>query len=221
MRRACSIHRCGKQTSGFSNNCELHKRTLRRHGHPEQTGVTLAELQPYRERVAARRAKNPGNPTWALLERRWEALTAHAAARLDESAMGLPASAYERQAAEQLRTLRDAVPGVTLIEVALAMFALGEHRPARFKSDKAFGFQLARRVRGLAEVNAGSYWNAKEGRMKRTYRDVPPRVLESMAESLKLAFGVAGMRLAELDKKDAEGLQAERQKLHDALGELQ
>jgi hypothetical protein len=29
-----------------------------------------------------------------------------------------------------------------------------------------------------------------------------------------------GIRLAELDKKDAEGLLAERQQLHDALGEM-
>ena len=184
MRRPCSINRCGKPTSGFSIHCELHKRTLRRHGHPEQKGVTVFELKPYRDRIAARRAKNPANPTWALLSARWEALTAHAAARLDAVAMGLPGSAYERQAAEQLVTLRDSVPGVTLVEVALAMFALEAHRPARFKSDKAFGFQLARRVRGLAEVNAGSHWNIREGRMKRTYRDVPPRVLESLAESL-------------------------------------
>jgi len=56
--------------------------------------------------------------------------------------------------------------------------------------------------------------------MKRTYRDVPPRVMECMAESLKMAFGVAGMRLAELDKKDAEGVQAERRQLHDALEEM-
>lgn len=220
MGRACSVNRCGKQTSGFSTLCELHKRTLRRHGHPEQKGVTVFELKPFRDRIGARRAKNPTNPTWALLEARWEALTAHAAARLDASAMGVPGSSYERQAAEQLLTLRDSVPGVTLVEVALAMFAMEAHRPARFKSDKAFATQLARRVRGLAEANASKHWDAKVGRMKRTYRDVPPRVLESLAESLKLAFGVAGMRLAELDKKDAEGVQAERQQLHEALAEL-
>jgi hypothetical protein len=220
MRRACSINRCGKQTSGFSTLCELHKRTQRRHGHPEQKGVTVFELKPYRERISARRAKNPTNPTWALLAARWEALTVHAAARLDASAIGVPGLSYERQAAEQFITLRDTVPAVAVVDAALAMFAMGEHRPARFKSDKAFDIQLCRRVRGLAEVNASSHWDAKEGRVKRTYRDVPPRTMECMAESLKLVFGVAGMRLAELDKKDAEGVQAERQQLHDALGDL-
>jgi hypothetical protein len=220
MRRACSVNRCGKQTSGFSTHCEAHKRALRRHGHPEQKGVSVFELKPYRARTAARRAKNPTNPTWALLVARWEALTAHAAARLDAVAMGVPGPSYERQAAEQLVTLRDAVSADAVVDVALAMFAMAENRPARFKSDKAFDIQLSRRVRGLAEANASSHWDAKEGRMKRTYRDVPPRVMASMAESLKLAFGVAGMRLAALDQKDADGVQAERRMLHDALEEM-
>ena len=182
--------------------------------------MTVFELQPFRQAVAARKAKNPDNPTWALLQARWEALTAHAAATLDSSAMGVPMVSHERQAAQQLMSLRDTVPGVAVIDVALAMFALDTQWPTRFKSDKAFGFQLCRRVRGLAEVNAGTSWSAKEGRMKRTYRDVPPRVLDVLAASLKMAFGVAGMRLAELDKSDAEGERAERQKLNDALKKM-
>ena len=220
MSRPCAVVRCSAAAVGFSTLCEGHKRTLRRHGHAEQKGVTVFELQPFRQAVAARRAKNPDNPTWALLQARWETLTAHAAATLDASAMGVPMVSHERQAAQQLMSLRDSVPGVAVIDVAMAMFAMEAQRPARFKSDKAFGFQLCRRVRGLAEVNAGTSWSAKEGRMKRTYRDISPRVLDSLAACLKLAFGVAGMRLAELDKKDAEGERAERQKLNDALKEM-
>lgn len=220
MSRICAVRSCANSTSGYSTLCEAHKRTQRRHGHPEQTSVTGDELKPYRSRLEARRIKNAGNPTWALLEARWEALAAHAGATLDSFAMGAAGSSYERQAAEQLAALRGAMPAVTLIDVALAMFALAEDRPTRFKSDRAFDAQLARRVRALAEVNSGSHWSAKEGRLKRTYRDVPPRVLESMAASLKLAFGVAGMRLAELDKTDAAVIVAERQQLHDALKEM-
>jgi hypothetical protein len=134
--------------------------------------------------------------------------------------MGATTVSYQRQTAEQLMGLRDTVPAVAVIDVALAMFAMEVQWPARFKSDKGFGFQLSRRVRSLAETNTGSHWSAKEGRMKRTYRDVPPKVSECLAESLKLAFGVAGMRLAELDKKDADSLLVERQQLRDALKEM-
>ena len=100
MARQCSIRVCRERTSGFSTLCEVHKRTQRRHGHAEQKGVTVHELKPFRDRVAARRLKNPGNPTWALLDRRWEALTAHAGATLDRYSMGAPAASYERRTAE-------------------------------------------------------------------------------------------------------------------------
>ena len=112
------------------------------------------------------------------------------------------------------------MPVDAVIDTALAMFLLWEQSPHRFMSDKAFNFQLARRVRGLAEANSSSHYSATEGRIKRTYKDTPPRVLDCLAESLKVAFGIAGMRLAELEKKDVEGLKAERQQLNDALKEM-
>jgi hypothetical protein len=116
-----------------------------------------------------------------------------------------------------LVALGDTVAGDVVIDTALAMFSMWERWPSRFQSDKAFIFQLSRRVRALAEVNTGSHWSAKEGRMKRTYRDVLPKTLECFGASLRVAFGLAGMRIAELDKTDAEGLLAERQELSNAL----
>lgn len=220
MTRQCSVSSCVEHAAGFGALCELHKRTMRRHGHAEQKGITVHELAPFVARVAARRLKNPGNPTWGLLDGRWRALTGHAEATLAAYATGAPAVSYERQTAEQLLVLRDNVEGDAVIDVALAMFAMGEQRPGRFKSDRAFGVQLSRRVRGLARVNAGSHRNPKTGRMKLTYKDTPPRVLDCLAASLKLAFGVAGMRLAELEKKEAEDVMSDRQQLHDALKDM-
>lgn len=220
MKRQCEVVGCRENTTGWSTLCEAHKRAKRRHGHAEQTGVTGHELKPYLMRVVARRAKNVGNPLWQLLERRWVALTAHAEATLQKYATGAPAISYERQTAQQLMTLRNSVHADALINVALALFAFSQQRPSRFKSEKAFGFQLARRVRALAVINTGKHWSAKDGRMKRTYRDMPPRVLDCLAESLKVAFGVAGLRIAELEMKDAAGASAERQELHDALKEM-
>ena len=220
MKRRCAVAVCGQATSGYSTHCEAHKRTLRRHGHAEQTGVTVHEIAPHRKRVEARRAKNPGNPTWALLTARWEALTAHAEETLRAYTTGAASISHERETAKILLTLRDRVAVQDVIDTALAMFAFEAQRPGRFRSDRAFVFQLSRRIRGLAEVNAGSRWSATEGRMKRTYTEVSPRVLECLGASLQMAFGVAGLRLAELEKKDAEGTKAERIELQDALREL-
>lgn len=182
--------------------------------------MTAYELQPYRDRVQARRAKNPTNPTWALLDRRWEALTEHAGQTLARYATGMPAVSHERQTAEILVGLVDSVSAAAVIDTALAMFAFSEQRPSRFKSDKAFGFQLSRRVRGLADASSGAKRSATTGRLKRTYAEVPPRVMGCLAESLKVAFGVAGLRLAELEKRDEAGLQTERHQLSNALKDM-
>lgn len=219
--RRCAVAPCGQAVGGYSTLCEAHKRTLRRHGHAEQKGVTVFELAAFRERVAARRAKNAGNPTWALLEARWEALTAYAAATLELAVTGAASASHERAAARLLIELRDAVPAQEVIDTALAMISLEEQRPSRFKSDNAFTVEMARRVRGLGYVSAGTRWSASEGRMKRSYAEMPPRVMLHMGAALQLTFGVAGLRLAALDKKDAEGTQAERIELHDALKDLQ
>jgi len=134
--------------------------------------------------------------------------------------MGAAGVAYDRQAAEQLLALRDSAQARDVIDTALAMFILGEQRPHRFKSDRAFACQLSRRVRGLAEVNAGKHPDPKTGRIKRTYKDVPPAVLARLAESLKSAFGVAGLRLAELELRDLRAAEAEKTVMHDALREM-
>ena len=220
MTRLCSISACLSPTSGYSTKCDRHRRALRRHGHAEQQGVSVHDLQPFRKAVAARRMKNPTNPAWGLLQARWEALTSQAVAVLDAFALGAPTITYERMAAELLIVLRDAVPAEVVVDTALAMVAMENQLPGRFRSDRAFLFEMARRVRGLANVNAGSRWSPVEARMKRTYTEVPPRVLERLGASLQLAFGVAGMRLAELDKRDAQGKQAERVELHDALKDM-
>jgi hypothetical protein len=107
-----------------------------------------------------------------------------------------------------------------VIDTALAMFLLWEQSTLRFMSDKAFNFQLARRIRGLAEANSGSHYSATEGRIKRTYRDTPPRVLDCLAGSLKVAFGVAGMRLAELEKIDKQKMTDKKLELSAALKEM-
>ena len=220
MTKRCAALHCAEPVAGYSTLCESHKRTLQRHGHALQKGITVLELKPFQDRIQARRAKNPTNPTWELLRGRWEALTAHAKATLDAYSNGSPAISYERQTAEQLGTLRSTVPVDVVIDTALAMFLLWEQSPHRFLSDKAFNFQLARRVRGLAEANSGSHYSAKEGRIKRTYKDTPPRVLDCLAESLKVAFGVAGLRLAELERLDEQKLADKKLELTAALKEM-
>lgn len=219
--RQCAVPRCGAATAGHSTLCERHKRTQRRHGHPEQVGITVHDIKPYRKRVAARQAKNPSNPAWALLAQRWQALVDNSADTVATYLRGMAMVAYVVKAAEQVQRVATATPPEVVVETALAMYLMREERPGRFQSDKAFSFELARRVRGLTESNAGTYWDAQTGKMKRVYKDLTPKAMEVLAGQLVAAFGGAGLFIAGLERVEQEKARADHQNLSKALGELQ
>jgi hypothetical protein len=74
------------------------------------------------------------------------------------------------------------------------MFIFQEQQPRRFSSDAAFDFQLVRRVLRLAPANAGTYWDHKESRSRKVYRDVPPRVIRTLAVPLKESCSTSTIR---------------------------
>lgn len=221
MNRNCASPSCGSLAAGFSNHCTRHRKAITRHGHADQTAVTVHELAPYVRMVSTRMKANPTSPAWSILEGRWAAIVAHARSQLTAYGEGRVSIRHARLAAHQFLALADGVPPSLVIQTALAMFILAADRPHRFQSDKGFRHQLVRRVRGLIATNAGQYWDPKTRRTKRTYRDQPPRVVEVMASELIAAFGGAGMQLADLEKQKATRAQEEQRKLADALGALQ
>lgn len=219
--RQCAVSSCGTATAGHSTLCERHKRTQRRHGHPEQLGITVHDLKPYRKRVSARQAKNPTNPAWPLLQQRWQVLVDSSSETVAKFQRGAVSIGYVVKAAEQVQRIATAVPAGVIIETTLAMYLMREERPARFHSDRAFSFELARRVRGLTDSNAGTYWDAKSGKAKRVYKDLTPKAMEYLAAQLAATFGGAGVFIAGLERSEADKARADQQALSKALGELQ
>lgn len=220
MSKPCAASDCHDVISGFSSYCDRHKRAQRRHGHVHQTGITVPELTPFMARVKARREKNPASPAWEILETRWDAVVASAEKTLKGHVAGRAGSRYDVLAADHIRRLGAQVEPRAVIDTALAMFVMREIRPQRFKSDKAFDFQLARRVRALTDSNAGTYFDHETGKTKRVYRDIVPATLERVALPLKEAFGVAGMQLAALDERDRKKKDNDKLRLVAALKEL-
>lgn len=221
MNKPCRATGCTEPTEGHSAYCTRHKRNLRRHGDALQEGITVTELRPYRKKVTARRAKNPHSPLWDILRQRWEAIGRNARRILGEHAKGKPQVSHDVQAAHHLERTAATTEPDDVIDTALALYLMHEAKPKRFASDKAFTFQLARRIRGLTDVHAGTYFDATTGKVKRVYRDMAPRTLEAFAEPLKVAFGVAAMRLVELDRKDIQRKMDERARFQQVLKELQ
>jgi hypothetical protein len=127
---------------------------------------------------------------------------------------------HERIAAQELQKLFDAVVPRVIVETTLALFIMQELQPRRFKSDRAFRTQLVRRVRGLTDLNAGSWFDHRSGKTKRAYKELTPRAASVLGQWLAHAFGGVGLHLAGLEQTEAERKQTELQAVREALNQL-
>ncbi|ACA15369.1 hypothetical protein M446_0815 [Methylobacterium sp. 4-46] len=221
MSRVCRAPGCSSPAaSRFSLYCKAHKARLRRHGAVDQVGVTEAVLGSYRRLVRARVEKNKESPLWGQLEARWATIVSHAQGIVDGYHRGQVGYAFERRAAQEVLKLAADVEPKAVVETALAMFLLLEAEPRRFRSDAGFRAQLVRRVRGLTDMNVGTYWDDESGTMKRVYREVPPRAIVVMGQWLAEAFGGAGTHMARLEEKDRQERESARQDFYKSLEEL-
>jgi len=221
MTRICAASGCTLNASGYSPLCPRHRSIQGRHGHPEQSAVTVHELRHYRRKVAERRKANPQNHAWRILEDRWARILDQARGTLAAWEGGRPCNRHAVQAAYQLQALAGAVPAATIVEASLAMVMMWSAEQRRFRSDRAFDHQLVRRVRGLASVAAGSHYNHKTGRVHKVYKDLPPRTVHVLAGYLKGCFGVAGVQLADLEHQRFDREAAEGQQLAGAIEAMQ
>jgi hypothetical protein len=218
IHRPCRVAGCGASASSrYSALCSTHKARLRRHGAVDQEGITKAHLKPFLRLVQARITKNRESPLWTHLDARWTALADHARSLLAYRG-AMPR--YERIAAKEVLKLSDAVPPREIVETTLALFIMHELEPRRFKSDKAFRTQLVRRVRGLTDLNAGSWFDNRSGKSKRAYRELSPRAAAVMGKWLAEAFGGVGLHLAKLEQVEADKRQKEQQAIHASLSQL-
>lgn len=221
MSRTCRAPGCTEPAATrFSLYCKAHKVRLRRHGAVDQKGITEAALASYRRLVRARIEKNPTSPLWGQLAGRWQTVVEHAHGIQAAHERGQTGYVFERKAAQEVLKLASDVEPSMIVETALAMYLLEADQPRRFRSDAAFRAQLVRRVRGLTDMNVGSFWDDEVGKVKRVYKDLPPRAVVVMAGWLTEAFGGAGAHLAKLEQQDRQEQESERQDIRRALEEL-
>ena len=207
--------------------CNTHKSQFRRHGHPQQRGVTTAELRPYLAMVKAAVDRNPASNVWQVCAQRWTGLIKHAEGivekhrALEASLRGSVRLGVNDKAAWQVLALAKADVTDQVWHTVAAMHLLQEDRPHRFKSDNTFRVQVSRRVRGLTENNAGQWFNAASGRTVRVYRDLSSRAATTLGQWLSDMFGEVGLRIARTRKVDAEKRAEEHAMFHAALTDLQ
>ncbi|MDY8109213.1 hypothetical protein U0C82_08655 [Fulvimarina sp. 2208YS6-2-32] len=140
---------------------------------------------------------------------------------MDQASSGRPIKRYELRAARELLRIIEGANSRPAIDAALAMFMMQELEPRRFRSDRAFWAQLVRRVRGVADVSVGRRWDHRADRVRRVYSEVPPKALEYLQAWIVEAFGMAGLRLAELEAKEMDQNARQREEHQSALKELE
>ncbi|KMO44876.1 hypothetical protein VQ03_00815 [Methylobacterium tarhaniae] len=219
--RTCRAPGCGARTSRYGAFCTTHRSRSRRHGHPDQESITTADLKPYLKLVRARIARNEASPLWAECEARWNAVLEHARRVLAAFQRCQAGYRPERIASQEVVKLAESVEPSKVVETTLAVFLLQEQQPRRFRSDKAFRFQLVRRLRGLTDLNAGSWYNHKTGKTHRAYRELTPRAVTAFAQWIIEALGGVALYLAGLERKQEQERQEQRRLLTEALEALQ
>jgi len=215
--RICAVPNCGNPAaSDYSPHCKRHKSTLRRHGAPDQRGITKAELAPYTARIEARIAKNPDSEAWPLMEATWATIVAEA----KTTASHRIGNRYQRSAANEIAAIAlDCAPGEVIVTV-LGMVLFWHERPLRFASDEALRVQIARRVRALSQRHVGLRYDHRTGQQVRVYREMTPKAAALVGRRLMTAFGGVGLQLAALDERDRKAAQEAKQRLATAISQL-
>jgi len=215
----CQTPGCRRHATGHGRYCDSHRSRRRRHGHPLQETITAARLKPYvalvRNWVARQRRKD----LWQVMEAAWAAAVERAQATLAEYRSGRASLRHEVQACEDIVRVAEAAPKRRIVETVVAMAVMQVMEPRVFRSDDAFWCQLARRFRGLSDVHCGSYWNHKEGRVKRVYRDPKPKAGEALGQILMTHLGTAGPQIVRSEEAERKRVAEARMTMHRALTE--
>ena len=204
MNRTCKVSGCSKPArSPQGTMCEAHRQRWRRHGDPKQQAVSKHDIEPFVKQVRATIEKDSSGRIEAGLNKLRGLLEAHARSVIAESKRGAMSGYRLKAAHEMLRVLQN-VDAVTCACVIAATYLLQEQNPRRFTSDRGFSFQLVRRFRALTDLNAGTYYNNKTGKVHRVYRDLPAQVTELISRTLIHAYQTFIALIVKRARKKAE-----------------
>jgi hypothetical protein len=188
--RFCEVSGCKNEVkSTYSRLCDKHKKTKRRNGDSEQETIRKHMLEPHVKQVREIIKRDKTGKIEMGLMRIRESLLSQAQERLDRFYRnGEPMVADNVKVSTELKKVLEKTDALTCGCTIAGLYLLREQNPRLFKSDTGFFFQLARSFRALSDMNKGSYYNQKTGKTQRVYRDIPPRVMEGIADALKTVY---------------------------------
>jgi len=200
--------------------CARHQQRKRRHGDARQDSIRFTEIKPYVVQVQKLSERDRTGKILVGLEKVVGIIRDYAEGITSDYAHGRPDNKYRVQAAKEILTVfRDFSP-VQCGSVVAAMYRFMDENPRSFASDKGFTFELVRRFRSLSDANIGLYENPDSGRVRRAYKEIPPRTIGQLGAILINGFKtfVAFVRIHE--RKQAERAQEARNLLQDGFDSL-
>ncbi|MCK1745916.1 hypothetical protein IVA80_35425 [Bradyrhizobium sp. 139] len=216
MKPRCRVNGCANARAGHSLLCSKHRSRKRRHGHEEQRTISKTDLRPFIDKVQARITKQPDAKLWSICDQRWDMLTAQWRAELPKTIYR-----YVRAGTKELVRLANTVSGREVAVTVIAMYLLQDHDPRLFKNEIGFRTQLVRRVRTLSSTSFSHWSGASDGRERRAIKELEPRTVEYLSGLLVELFGPAGVRVAQLERREEEEQRKERLVYYEALSEVE
>ncbi|MGO9373129.1 MAG: hypothetical protein ACLQBD_13620 [Syntrophobacteraceae bacterium] len=219
--RDCSVRGCtGVATSRFGSMCEQHRQRQRRHGDARQESIRAIEVKPYVMQVEKIVERDGSGKILAGLEKVVDMIRTYADGITSDYAHGRAMNKHRVQAAQEVLTVFRDFTALQCGSVVAGMYLLQDANSHRFASDKGFTFELVRRFRSLSDANVGLYENADSGKVRRAYREIPPRTVGQLGAILVDGFKtfVAFVRIHE--RKQAERVQEARNLLQEGFAEI-
>ncbi len=222
--RLCAADGCHVPVKGtYSIFCFSHTNSNCRHGHPLQLAITLRDLRVYlaqtdailkRNEVASKDDKvklDAIDARWDLLVRTCSDLLTSPRAQED----------WKRTAASLIVKLAEEVSARNVWRTVVAMYLMRRDQPRTFRSDRAFHFQLQRRVRTLGTINSGTYYDHKTGKTKKVFKDHPQKTLHQIGLWLEQTLGPVGIHFCHVLDREEETRKKAQEDFRAALASIE
>jgi len=227
MTHQCAVPGClrpvggGKRARAWTRHCNTHRAHDRRHGHPQQTPVTVSkQLKPYLKMIDRRLKVQPEARAWDAASERWRALADEAASTVLAYDRGEAMSSTAHGVAQEIDKLAKAAEPKEVWRLIAALVMLSRREETVFRTDRSFFVQAGRVIRRLRDVNATEFWSPTEGKVRRTYRDPQPRVMEELGRKVSIALGAVGLAFLRLEDAEEQRQDQAKADLRSALDEL-
>ena len=205
--RDCSVRGCTKSASGqFGSMCAGHQQRNRRHGDARQDSIRYAEIKPYVVRVEKLIERDKSGKIENGLDKLVAIVREYAEGIVSDFEHGRAMNKHKVAAAKEILTVFLDFTPAQCASVRAGMYLFQDVNEHRFASDRGFTFELVRRFRSISDANIGLYEDGYTGRVRRAYKEIPPKTIEQLGAMLIEGFKrfVAHVRLHEQRKAELE-----------------